>query len=220
MKYLVVLGIIFMSGCTSNKSLYFGTYTRVGIDVSSDGAGIGAKNAALNITPPKEDGSAFNVLGTSDLDIAYTNAVIKEVIAVGEAAKCAAIKVPVNDGRKSLAAFSSEPSAVGAIIFGTYSSWSLLDLSWGGDMSTGINFGYKRGTGVKMPIINDSVGSVYASISVNTTNDGTVTEQTNIGGTRNKHTFATGQAAILKASEEASALNGGDSSYVGCIGSN
>ena len=220
MKYLVVLGIILISGCTSNKSLYFGTYTRVGIDASTDGAGIGAKNAALNITPPKEDGSAFDVLGTSDLDIAYTNAVIKEVVAVGEAAKCAARKAPVADSVESFTKASSEPNAVGPVIFGTYSSWSLLDLSWGGATSTGINFGYKRGTGVKMPIVNDSVGSVYASISVNTTADDTIAEKTNIGGTRNKHTFATGQAAILKASEEAPALNGGDSSYAGCISSN
>jgi hypothetical protein len=58
---------------------------------------------------------------------------------------------------------------------------------------------------------------VYASISVNTTDKNTVAEETNIGGTRNKHTFATGQAAIMKASEEAPALNGGDSSYVGCL---
>lgn len=169
MKYLIILGIVVISGCTSNKSLYFGTYTRIGIDASSDGAGIGAKNAALNITPPKEGGGAFDVLGTSDLDIAYTNAVIKEVVAVGEAAKCAARKTPVAKTVEAYTKSSPEPSAVGPIIFGTYSSWSLLDLSWGGATSTGINFGYKRGTGVKMPIVNDSVGSVYASISVNTT---------------------------------------------------
>ena len=220
MKYFALLGTILISGCASNSSLYFGTYTRIGIDASTDGAGIGAKNAALNVTPPKKDGSAFDVLGTSDLDIAYTNTVIKEVVAVGQAAKCAAIKKPVASDVATFTKSSPEPSAVGPIIFGTYSSWSLLDLSWGGATSTGINFGYKRGTGVKMPIVNDNVGSVYASISINTTDNGLIAEKTNIGGTRNKHTFATGQAAIIKASEESKALNGGDVSYAGCLNSN
>jgi len=91
MKFWVVGGLL-LSGCASNDALYFGSYTRVGIDASVDGIGIGAKNAALNITPPKKEGGAFDVIGTSDIDIAYTNAVVKEVIAVGEAAKCAARK--------------------------------------------------------------------------------------------------------------------------------
>ncbi len=215
MKYLVLIATLLIVGCESTKSLYFGTYTRIGIDASTDGAGIGAKNAALNITPTKKDGSTFDVLGTSDLDIAYTNTVIKEVIAVGDAALCAAMK---NETDISFEEFikTDDTTPVGPLVFGTYSSWSLLDLSWGDATSKGINFGYKRGTGVKMPIVDDNVGAAYASISVNTTGDNAIAPKTNINGTRNTHTFATGKAAMIKASQEAAALNGGDTDYAGC----
>ena len=218
MKELLLIPTLMLAGCASNDSLYFGTYTRVGIDASSDGVGIGAKNAALNVTPPKSDGTAFDVLGTSDLDIAYTNTVIKEIVAVGEAAKCAASIKPRAELEAALLATASEPAAVGPLIFVTYSSWSLLDLSWGDATATatGINFGYKRGTGIKMPIVDDQVGSAYASITVNTTDSDTVADKSNISGTRNRHTFATGQAAIIKASQEAKVLNDNEE-YEGCI---
>ena len=216
MKELTLILTMSLVGCGSSNSLYFGTYTRIGIDASSDGVGIGAKNAAINITPPKSDGTAFDVLGTSDIDIAYTNTVIKEIIAVGKAAKCASRKDPKAEIEASLLSNGGEPAAVGPLIFGTYSSWSILDLSWGDAVTTGINFGYKRGTGVKMPIVNDQVGSAFASITVNTTDSEAIAAKSNVNGTRNKHTFATGQAAIIKASQEASALND-DESYAGCI---
>lgn len=216
MKQTLLIVSFALSGCASD-SLYFGTYTRIGIDASKDGVGIGAKNAALNVTPPKKDGTAFDVLGTSDLDLAYTNVVIKEIVAVGDAAICAAQKSkPVGAVRALTDQVDTKP-AVGPVIFGTYSSWSLIDLSWGDATAAGINFGYKRGVGVKLPIINDTVGSVYASISVNTSNQETVAEKTNIGGVRNKYTFATGSAAIIKAAQEANVLNGGDTSYEGCL---
>lgn len=215
MKYTFILVLFFIAGCSTNDSLYFGTYTRVGIEASTDGAGIGAKNAAFNIMPPKDDGSAFDVIGTSDIDIAYTQTVIKETFAVGKAAVCAASKEVLIDSA-SLEDEEEVPS-VGPIIFGTYSSWSLLDLSWGDSIATGINFGYKRGTGVKMPVVEDHVGSVYASISVNTTTGETIAPKSNIDGTRSIHTFATGTAAIIKASQEANILNGNDNTYNGCI---
>jgi len=219
MKALVLIGALALSGCASD-SLYFGTYTRVGIDASTDGAGIGAKNVALNIAPTKKDGTAFDVLGTTDLDIAYSDVVIKEVVAVGDAAKCAAMKNKAAGGKTAdqlIKLDAAQPPAVGPIIFGAYTSWSLIDLSWGGATATGINFGYKRGVGVKLPIVNDNVGAVYASVSVNTTDGETVAPKTNVGGTRSKYTFATGSAAIIKAAQEASSLNGGDTSYAGCL---
>lgn len=216
MKKIILIFALSLAGCSSNNSLYFGTYTRIGIDASTDGVGIGAKNAAINVTPPKSDGTAFDVLGTSDLDIAYTNTVIKEAIAVGEAAKCAARKKPKAEMETSLLGAEPEPAAVGPLVFGTYSSWSLFDLSWGDAIATGINFGYKRGTGVKMPIVNDQVGSAYASITVNTTDSVNTVAKSNINGTRSKHTFATGKAAIIKASQEAGVLND-DENYAGCI---
>ena len=215
MKRIVLIASFALTGCASD-SLYFGTYTRVGIDASTDGAGIGVKNAALNIAPTKKDGSAFDVLGTSDIDLAYTDVVIKEIVAVGEAAKCAAQRSKPADA-KSVSATADTTPAVGPVIFGAYTSWSLVDLSWGGATAQGINFGYKRGVGVKLPIINDTVGSVYASVSINTTDSDAVAAKTNVGGTRNIYTFATGTAAIIKAAQEAKALNGGDASYEGCL---
>jgi len=218
MKALVLIGTLALAGCATD-SLYFGTYTRVGIDASKDGAGIGAKNAALTIAPPKKDGTAFDVLGTSDIDIAYTDVVIKEVVAVGDAAKCAAMTSKASGGNAAaqIQSEQAQPPAVGPVIFGAYTSWSLLDLSWGGATATGINFGYKRGVGVKLPIVNDTVGAVYASVTVNTTDGETVAPKSNVGGTRNRYIFATGSAAVTKAAQEASSLNGGDSSYAGCL---
>ncbi len=215
MKYVLISLMLILSGCASNKALYFGTYTRVGIDASTNGAGVGVKNAALQITPPKDDGSAFDILGTTDMDIGYTYVILDEVVAVGDAAKCAANKTPGVTLESSLE--SEDEPTIGPVIFGAYTSWSLIDLSWGGATATGINFGYKRGVGVRMPIVNDTVGSVYAHVSINTTDDTTIAPISLKGGTRNKHTFATGEAAIIKASAEAKALNGGDASYAGCI---
>ncbi|SFO67456.1 hypothetical protein SAMN03159304_04562 [Pseudomonas sp. NFACC24-1] len=218
MKALVPIGtlVLMLAGCGTD-SLYFGTYTRVGIDASSDGAGIGAKNVALNIAPPKKDGTAFDVLGTSDLDMSYTDVVIQEVVAVGDAAKCAAMKNKASGGNVAIQSQDAQSPAVGPIIFGTYSSWSFLDLSWGGATATGINFGYKRGVGVRIPIVNNTVGAVYASVSVNTTDGETVAPKTNIEGIRSRYTFATGSAAVIKAAQEAKSLNGGDQSYAGCL---
>lgn len=215
MRIVFLVGLIILSSCSNKKSLYFGTYTRVGIDASSDGVGIGVKHGALNVTPSKANGDAFDVIGTSDIDTAYTNVVINEMVAVGKAAKCAA---QINSlKKKSRTTLSAEPKHNGSIIFGAYSSWSLLDLSWGGATGTGINFGYKRGVGVKMPIKDDSVGSVFAHITLNTTDVETISPKTNIGGTRSTHTFATGTAAIIKASAMAKELNGDNELFDGCI---
>lgn len=206
--------LVALTGCTN--SLYFGTYTRVGIDASADGAGIGGKNATLNIAPTKKDGSTFDVLGTSDVDLSYSDVIISERLAVGEAARCAAVKSPSLD-RATIMAGTEKPPTAGPVIFGTYSSFSLVDLSLNNSVSPGITFGYKRGTGLRMPVENDEVGSAYASISVNTSDKGATHTQSAIGGIRNKHVFATGTAALIKASEDAPALNGGNNAFKGCI---
>ena len=220
-KIAFAVSTLALGGCAN--ALYFGTYTRVGIDASTDGAGIGAKNEALNIAPPKKDGSAFDVLGTSDLDISLSKVVISEVVAVGEAARCAASKK--KDAKIStLVTHGTEAKKVGNVIFGTYSSWSLVDLSWGNATAKGINFGYKSGTGVRMPVVDDDVGSVYAKITVNSTGEvgNDIAKTSQVGGTRATHSFATGTAAIIKASAEANALNNTKDAaekdkYPGCL---
>jgi len=220
MRYLFLVSLLFITGCQSKDVLYFGTYTRVGVDASTDGGGIGVKNAAFNITPQQEDGNVFSVLGTSDIDVSYFDTVINEVFAVGDAAKCASSKIALADPQDALGISQQSNSLIKPIVFATYSSWSLVDLSFGNATAVGINFGYKRGTGVKMNVVNGKVGSVYSSTSVNTTSNSAtenIAPKSNISGTRNKHVFATGDAALIKASQEAPKLNGGDSNYQGCL---
>ena len=69
-----------------------------------------------------------------------------------------------------------------------------------------------------MPVNGESVGSVYAHIIINTTDQpGFVGKVSDHGGIRYSQTFATGVAAIQKASAEAQQINGGNNEYKGCI---
>ena len=199
----VLFTLIICSGCT--KSLYMSSYTRVGIDASADGIGIGAKNATINTAPTKSTGEAFNVLGTVDLDIKYTGVILKEVVATGKASECAAYVRPSVEALSNTTKFlntltAQEKGKPNKLYFGTYTSWSLIDLSWRQATGSGLNFGYKRGVGLKMPIKDDNIGSVYADISLNTTDQGDDISKSKINGYRSIQTFATGQPAIIKAS--------------------
>lgn len=49
---------------------------------------------------------------------------------MGDAAKCAAMKEHSVDAKKQFMDGVKKP-AVGPVIFGVYTSWSLVDLSWG-----------------------------------------------------------------------------------------
>lgn len=213
MKYLLILLISTTAGC-SHDSLYFGSYTRVGIDASATGAGIGVKNAALNIAPPKSDGQLYDVLGTTRMDLGYTYAAINEEIAIGDAANCAAQKTKSTQ----INALSDVGKTSGAVVFGAYTSWALLDFSWGDATSKGIHLGYKRGIGVRVPVREDNVGAVYANTTLNTTDREVLgAPNSEFGGSRYSQTFATGKAAIIKASGRSAELNGGDKNYVGCL---
>lgn len=208
-KYTFVITTVLLCGCA--KSLYFGSHTRIGVDASAGGAGIGFKNSILNITPTKESGEAFNVLGSADADIAYTGLILHEIVAVGEAAICAAKKSNENENLPTDPppdAIGKGPSALGPVIFGVNTSFSLLDLSWGNGTTQGVNIGFKRDVGVRMPIVENHVGSAYAEIFINTTNQGKAESKSAIGGTKSSYTFATGEAAIIKASKKADVING------------
>lgn len=82
MEACLILCAFFFAGCTKD-AIYFGTYTRVGIDASTDGAGIGLKNSALNIARTREDGRAFDMLGSMDMDLGYTYVIVDEKVAWG-----------------------------------------------------------------------------------------------------------------------------------------
>lgn len=232
--YLLITVIsLFLSGC-ANKDLYLASYSRVGIDGSTNGAGIGAKSGYIKVSPTKPDGSPYTVLGSSDIDVSITNVIIEEVLATGMAAICAANKktdpalVAPTDKINAFILEKMEDRSISVtqgksptLIFGSYSSWSLIDLSWAEASSQGINFGYKRSTGLKIPTPSGSedIASVYAKVTVNTTSDkGQYT--TRINGIRNTHTFATGAAAIIKASRNANILSGlaaSNQSGLGCL---
>jgi hypothetical protein len=212
MKYILLLLVCAATGC-SHDSLYFGSYTRIGIDASATGAGIGVKNAALNISPPKSSGELYDVIGTTDIDIGYTYAIINEEIAIGDAANCAASNKKID-----LNSFADTGKTSGAVVFGAYTSWALFDFSWGDATSKGIHLGYKRGVGVRVPVQDDKVGAVYANTTLNTTNDVSfVNIKSSQGGTRYSQTFATGKAAVIRAAGRATSLNGGASGYDGCL---
>lgn len=219
MKLLVLLCMYsLMAGCSStSESLYFGTYTRVGIDASTDGVGIGVKNSTVQITPPKKDGSSFDVVGTSDIDLGYTYAIIEETVAVGAAAVCASKAQTEKSVTEVVSNQRSSTEVVyDSVIFGAFTSWSLLDLNVGANSpSQGINFGYKRGVGVKMPIKDDKVGSIFAKITVNNSKSDRVSQPYD-GGTRTVQTFATGIPAIIMSSRASKAITG-DDSVEGCV---
>src|SRR5688572_2608315 len=202
-KLCFLLAAICLSGCS--HSIYFATHTRVGIDASTDGAGIGGKTAAIAYAPPKKDGSAFDILGYSDIDASYKDTVMDEEFAIGAAAVCAASTAAKMEVLQAAAEEKASP-----LIFGSYSSFSLVELSWGNSVSTGITFGYKRGAGIRMPIgKDDKIGDAYARVTVNTTDtDRDNALKSNLGGIRYMHTFATGKAAVLKARARADELTG------------
>lgn len=187
-----------LTACASN-SLFVGTYTRVGIDVSQQGAGagIGIKNVAMTVAPTKDSGEAYDVLGTTDTDLALTNLVLHEVVATGEAAICASGNGDVRALQRQLIKGQPQPP----LIFVAASSWSLLEVSLGDATGPGISFGYKRTVGIRMPIKNEKLGSAYASVSISTLekDHSSRARKTEIEGTRSVYTFATGKASLQMA---------------------
>ncbi|MBL4673541.1 MAG: hypothetical protein JKX81_14875 [Arenicella sp.] len=189
---------IFLSGC-ANK-VYFGTSTRLAIDFSSDGAGIGYKNSQMAIVPPKEDGNEFSVLGSSDIDISLSKIMIDEEFATGKAAEYAS----QDDGsEKDLNA------AHGNLLFGAYTSVSIIDLNFGvTNPFQGATFGYKRATATIIPIVDDSLRSVYAKTSINSEPYDAETNPcgTKTDGLRFVQLFATGKAAVNMAKQNQTSL--------------
>lgn len=199
-KPSLVIALLLLTGCATD-SLYFGAYTRIGIDASADGAGIGAKTAAINITQTAEDGTPFDVLGMSDFDLSHRDAIVREIVATGRAARCAAkTEQPAPEIRDD-----EEEGEVDEkkqrLYFGSFTSFSLFDLNWGATPTPGITFGYKRAVGVRVPIENDQVGSIYAKVIINTTdNKGDEDDRSKLEhGVRTRHEFATGKAAVIRA---------------------
>lgn len=216
---LVAISLLsLLAGCSTSNSVFVGTYTRVGIDASQagGGAGIGMKNLALTIAPTKEGGQPFDVVGTSDIDLAVTEFALHEVVATGPAALCATRQMTVEAARAKAREVDNKDAQAGAapstgpLIFVASTSFSLVDVGVGEADGAGINLGYKRTVGVRMPIRNNTLGAAYASVGINSTaSDFGRAPKSAIGGVRSQYTFATGQAAVNQAKADAAALTGG-----------
>jgi hypothetical protein len=210
-RNLTLMAAIFsLSGCSTPDTLYVGTYTRVGIDASqsSTGGGIGFRNVALTIAPTNANGDAYDVLGTTDVDLALGDLTLVETVATGEAAVCASGKRTVSDlVSKIKNAPKKEP---GPLIFVADTSWSLLEVSVGDAVGPGISFGYRRIVGIRMPVKNEHIGSAYGSVSISTLKTAHTSKAvpTEIGGTRSVYTFATGEASVNMAQSYAKNLVG------------
>lgn len=199
-KAIVVstLTAVFLSGC-ANK-VYFGTATSLAIDFSSNGAGIGYKNSQMAIVPPKENGTEFSVLGSSDIDISLSKIMIDEEFATGEAAEYASQDNLSNQNLNT---------THGNLLFGAYTSVSIIDLNFGvTNPFQGATFGYKRATATIIPIVDDSLRSVYAKTSINSEQYDAQTNPcgTKTDGLRFVQLFATGKAAVTLAEQNRTSL--------------
>lgn len=216
-RLILVVAVLSSNGCATPSALFVGTYTRVGIDASQSGAGggIGFKNVAMTIAPTKATGEAYDILGTTDVDLSLTELALVETVATGEAAVCASGgKSRAELARKSTAKTNKPP---GPLIFLADTSWSLLEVSMGEAAGPGISFGYRRTIGIRMPIKNEKVGSSYASVSISnlsTTHESGATE-TKVKGIRSLYTFATGAASVNMAQKNADKI-GGITGQKGC----
>lgn len=211
---LVVLGVL--SGCATTDTLYVGTYTRAGIDLSTEGggAGIGVKSVAMTIAPTKESGEAYDILGKADIDLAFNDLAMYEVVATGPAAVCASGR----DSTKTIATLSSDNNQPASpLIFASISSWSLIEVSLGDVTGPGVSFGYKRTVGIRMPIKDEQIGSTFASVAINTTSTDhpNSAKKSEVAGARSVYVFSTGNAALKMAQQYAGAL-AGDSRHQGC----
>lgn len=187
----ILLTAAILSGCGS--AVYFAGYTRVGIDASVDNVGIGVRQAAVTVSPPKKDGSAHDIVAQTDMDLSLGDVVISQEVAVGDAAK--ELTALPNSDRSNLRSDEKDPTS---LFFGAFTSWSLIEINAGNSASPGIMFGFKRATAVRMPVIDDKIGSAYAQIQINTTPNDVrgVAPSALPGGVRNSYKFATGQPAI------------------------
>ncbi len=211
-------------GCAKN-TVYFGTNTNLAIDVdaSSGSANIGYKNSQFASIPPKDDGTSFSILGSSDVDVSISDMVIEEEFATGLAAECAASRKTKKGDDKE-----EDKTQYGTLLFASYFSVSLFDVNLGADNPfLGASIGYKRSTATVIPIKNDKLRSVYAKTSVNTlpyessdsgstTNKGNNDTRTHTKGIRFKQDFATGRASQYLASYNAKSLTKIDNA-AGCI---
>lgn len=210
-RNLTLFAAVFsLTGCAAPDALFVGTYTRLGIDASQSGAGggIGFKNVAITVAPTKTTGEAYDILGTTDVDLAFDKLALVETVATGEAAVCASGKSTVADLAKKLE--ETERKSRGPLIFLADTSWSLIEVSMGEAAGPGISFGYRRTVGIRMPIKNENIGSVYASVSISTldTDHANTAKKTEVDGIRSVYTFATGAASVKMAQRYATDIAG------------
>lgn len=210
----VVLPGLLLAGCASDKHLFFGTQTSVGVDVSGtvaapDHVSVAYRRSETAIVPRKEDGKAHSVMGKLDADLTVTaGRKVRQVFATGEAARIASMRDAAAANGQVAAATGVQQVEKTALVFATDSVFG-LDISSGtSELSPSLVFGYRRSEATLIPIPDPAqeVRSVYADISVDNSDKDTVVDAasvdssiSNLGGVRIVQHFGTGRAAELLA---------------------
>lgn len=178
-----------LPGCsTSRDTLYFGTHTTLGVDVSGDigtpdHATLGYARDEVAIVPPRaEDGQPHSVLGGLDADLSLKHFRVNQVFATGAAAEAASQKSagkatetqPTTDtSTKSDAASNTDNKTLASerlrpVLFAASTDFSLVSIgNKPGAMAPELHLGYKRTEAAVIPVsAGQPAGSVYATIAL------------------------------------------------------
>lgn len=175
----LLAGALFLfTGC-GHRSLYFGTATVVGAEVSGvttapSKVAIAYDRAEVALIPAKATGESYAVYGGFDYDFAWgqRTLVLSQVFATGHAA------VLASGPQQNTAPKDTSSNQNGRIFFATGTRNGLsLDLGQNlGQSVPSFLFGLKRSEVVVLPVADNTqeVNSVYADLSVVADNDGRV----------------------------------------------
>ncbi|WP_295879957.1 hypothetical protein [uncultured Thiohalocapsa sp.] len=195
---LCLLASMGASGC-GGPSVYFAGYTRIGVDASVDGAGVGVRQSAVTLSPPRADGGAHDLAAVTDMDLSLTDLVISQDLATGDAANALSTDGNSLAPQRGTGQFEEDSR----LLFGSFTSWSLLEVNAPDSASPGILFGFKRAVALRVPVRKDRIGATYAGVDINTTGDRHhgVPASALPGGVRNSYRFATGRPAVALAKQ-------------------
>lgn len=223
LKMLIVASLlIWITGCSQN-TLYFSTYSSLGLDSSGTAEVPNHVSLAYSrfegaYVPPKHDSKvkSHSLFGGIDADVGFfpwQDRIINQTFATGRAASQAAKNGDGKGGEVESSGSENEQEAQeeeeGASLLFTTSTLFGLELR-GGDtrVRPRLTLGYRRGEAAYIPIsdLSTEVRSVYSDISINSMDaseaDKSSDDHTRTGGVRIKQKFATGKAAVNLVSNE------------------
>lgn len=210
---VLLLLALHLGGCASNKVLYFGTDTSLGLNVSGttqmpNKVSFAYERGEVAFVPRNPTGPAHSVLGTFDADINFFgDKAIYQVFAIGQAAESYASKVA------NLPMAFTEPKATGSgnvrdsLVFVTHTATGLKLSAGEGAVAPSLVLGFRRGEAALVPVQEneDGVRSVFGELgyATNATTFQAGEGKTftvpgpSSGGARIRQVFATGKAAQI-----------------------